>query len=359
MDVLPLHFQDLDFRHTFAPVRGRDGTVSLRWTPFGMPRIRQAVPFASFYLYGRGRTGALEGPLGTGVFVSREATDKRQGAHLYAVTAYHVAVSGGASTLRINVQHGPGLFGHRFLEREPDQWSFIPGGDDIAVLDVTDDIQKSNGDFAYRAPEKDFVSRDFMQQVSLGPGEDAFMAGLFVHSPGEYFNVPAVRFGNISQIAGLHTPVIQGNDVSRPSHIFDMHSRPGFSGSPVWVYRTPANALTGINEDGSWDLPTENNVFLKLLGIHSGQFHEDAAVAGGGTVDIPSSMTVVVPAWAISEALDLPALQEQREMREKNRLKSGAPKVRAEKVQSEPESDNPSHKEDFMSLLDAAAKEKK
>jgi hypothetical protein len=361
-----VHFQDLDFDCRFAWCRQSDGTRSLRWVPFGMPRLRQAVPFSTFYLYGRSPSGELRGPKGTGVFVARRATRAGLPAHLYAVTAYHVAVSGGASTLRINTTEKIGnkeVMRSRFIEHGPEDWQFVPGGDDIAVLDLTDEVSKHKGDFAFTVPEPDFVSVEFIKNAEVGPGEDGFMAGLFLSNPGADFNIPAVRFGNISQGANFLQPIKQGNKIARPSYVFDMHSRPGFSGSPVWIYRTPATALTGIRQDGGWDLPTENNVFLKLLGIHSGQFLEDVTIESGGANDdsnmeIPSSMTVVAPAWAITEALDLPKLKEQREMREKRIIKERGPRVRAEIASSEPATDNPTHKEDFMSLLDAAAKEK-
>jgi hypothetical protein len=172
----------------------------------------------------------------------------------------------------------------------------------------------------------------FINDAGLSLGEDGFMLGLFTGQPGLYFNLPSARFGNLSQLANFAHPIEQGHGITRPSHIFDMHSRPGFSGSPVFIFRTPLSDLTNIQEDGTYVLDlgdftsTKHDAFVKLLGIHSGQFIENAetkkAEAGrpiteGDKLRLQSSMTIIVPAWAINELLDVPALKEQREMREK------------------------------------------
>src|ERR1700730_10815269 len=62
----------------------------------------------------------------------------------------------------------------------------------------------------------------------------------------------AARFGNISLLASDDAPIEQPNQQRRPSHIFDMRSRPGFSGSPVFVYRTPSGDLRYATERGRY-----------------------------------------------------------------------------------------------------------
>jgi len=341
-----------------------------------MPRIRQELLLTTFYLFGRNpRTGKIEGPCGTGVIVSRDASARIQPypPHSYAVTAAHV-VSEGASIIRFNTLGAmPANLSYRMLEVEPHEWNWIPGGDDLAALDITDMMQPRphGSDYVRAAAEKDFVTKDFIGGVQLGPGDDALMLGLFTGNPGTEYNLPAVRFGNISQLADAKHPIEQGNGAVRPSHVFDMHSRPGFSGSPVFVYRTPDSDLTAIDEDGNFtlDLMRNDNSFLKFLGVHSGQFPErieaqkaesygQIPINDGDKLVVPSSMTVVVPAWRVSELLDMPIFKEQREMREKKAIKNGKPKIIPEVAEAAPETDNPDHKEDFTRLLNAAAKAK-
>ena len=72
------------------------------------------------------------------------------------------------------------------------------------------------------------------------------------------------------------------------SHIGDMRSRPGFSGSPVFTFRESAD----FN-----DRPTAH-----LLGIHSAQFRDDVTVRTESRelkAWVPSSMTIIVPAWTL------------------------------------------------------------
>ncbi len=60
---------------------------------------------------------------------------------------------------------------------------------------------------------------------------------------------------------------IYTHGVIRESYCVDMHSRSGFSGSPVFVYRTPGG---DFSEKGVINLSR----FMMFLGIHWGQFPE-------------------------------------------------------------------------------------
>ncbi|HEX3943953.1 MAG TPA: hypothetical protein VHW69_07695 [Rhizomicrobium sp.] len=360
-----------------------------------MPRLNKHIKECVFYLYGKDpKTGERRGPLGSGVLVERDPPDVNAllfssprispMTHVYAVTSYHAAVTKGASIIRINSIADGDFAVEQFIEREPHEWSFIPGGDDIAITDVTDDIRFESGkrfDSFNTLSESSFVTADFIKEAEITIGEDGFMLGLFTRNPGYVWIEPAARFGNLSQLAQLHNPIVQGHGIAHPSHVFDIHSRPGFSGSPVFIYRTPAADLSSFSKhpgrDHKWMLSTKNNVFLGLLGIHSGQFMDDLTASkndeaygqmpiyDGDSITVPSSMTIVAPAWAITKALDHPNLKEQREMREERSRKARKqarhgvrPEVAEAEAKAEPETDNPSHKEDFTSLLGRAARAK-
>src|SRR5271170_5484166 len=78
--------------------------------------------------------------------------------------------------------------------------------------------------------------------LEIGPGEDVFMVGRFIDHDGKDANIPSVRFGNIST---LPQPIEQpSGSTNNKSFILDLHSRTGYSGSPVFVYRTPGSDLT-------------------------------------------------------------------------------------------------------------------
>lgn len=333
-----------------------------------MPRLNRDFGHCVFYLYRLDpKNGERKGPCGSGVLVSRAASNGRLRPHVYAVTAYHVAVTHGASIIRINTARR-GTFpleeSSRFLTHEPHEWKFVRGGADIAAIDVTDEISDNllsdalEVDRIRTVEERTFADLNFTLRSQLGPGDDGFMMGLFQRNPGKKHNIPAARFGNISQIATFTDPIEQGHGSEHMSHVFDMHSRPGFSGSPVFVYRVGGSTV---------GLQQENDSFLRLLGIHSGQFQEEIeatkAEAYGGPMHlmegdkiiVPSSMAVVVPAWEITELLNSEAFRMQREAREARLTRAGKPKVIPEVAPTAPEPDNPAGKEDFMRLLDAAA----
>jgi hypothetical protein len=140
----------------------------------------------------------------------------------------------------------------------------------------------------------------------------------------------AVRFGNISV---MPQPIPQPTGSLEPSYILDVHSRSGYSGSPVFVYRTDGGDLTRSTQPIYGARAVD---FLQLLGVHWGQFPEKweieraspsatkpkaaialsdgATISGDATYIIGlSGMTMAVPAWAIRDVLDLPKLTRERE----------------------------------------------
>jgi hypothetical protein len=88
----------------------------------------------------------------------------------------------------------------------------------------------------------------------------------------------------LAMIANENVLVGQGNEVARESHLVDMRSRSGFSGSPVFVYRIQAADLSQppppLDHRGlftQYPPVTEaiKNNFMALLGIHCGQIWEE------------------------------------------------------------------------------------
>ncbi|XSG81070.1 MAG: trypsin-like peptidase domain-containing protein [Methyloligella sp. ZOD6] len=297
-----------------------------------MPAIPKNIIESVFYLYSTAND-ASEGlnPVGTG-FVVEVQNEFGLPRHHYAVTNWHVACQCG-SVIRLPSGTGdPSV-----IDLGPDQWEFIPGKYDIAVtpLNLTEQQEQaissvSTGAFV-RSPETNpFVV-----------GDDVFMLGLFVDHAGVSKNVPSARFGNISMLPDRAAPVKQPTGFKGESYVVDMHSRTGYSGSPVFAYRTFAGDLRGR----SWGYPFDIIIFnrehvgepektlqeggricvtppFNLLGIHWGQFPEQWKVERGNAksnrvpvadyVQGMSGMSVVIPSWCILEVLDLPKLKNQR-----------------------------------------------
>ena len=181
------------------------------------------------------------------------------------------------------------------------------------------------------------------------------MVGRFVEMDYGPTNSPTARFGNIS--AAL-VPVNQKGPTAgkRLGYCLDMHSRSGYSGAPVFVYRTPGTNLVHTFEHGVPDL--KRSMFC-LLGIHRGQFEEDLKISGDlkQTARGASGMTVVIPSWRIRELLNDKKLQQERARSDAiwlARDRRGGMRQGPVDESASPDEGNPTHAEDFKSLLDSA-----
>ena len=185
---------------------------------------------------------------------------------------------------------------------------------------------------------------------------------------------------------------MQDNRVKVEAYCVDLHSRSGYSGSPVFVYRTPHSDLSPPPPRRTSNLglilPGETSTFFMVLGIHFAQFPEMWEVTSAGKLRDESEgakeplltdgkfikglsgMTCVLPAWTIREVLEMPILKEMRaEAEEKTEAtfqRDGYPPIPEDSQWKEnipnsesflPPSDaNLTHREDFTDLLNAAVK---
>ena len=278
-----------------------------------MPRIPVGVIQGVFFLFRNDDPT----PRGSGFILRRPATRIFAKQHLYGVSNIHVANGDGASVIRLNTTNGSS----RLLPLRPDDWKFIKNSDDVSAIDLTDLVLPTDeiGDIW----EPDFLSQERLQVARVGPGEDAFMVGLYVNQPAGDRNNPNARFGNISRLATNDAPVLQGHGLEEPSHIVDMRSRTGFSGSPVFAYRVQLGDLERLrrgHEGLHFSVERGRDAFFGLLGVHSRQFPEtiiaENPVRPDEQLRIPSSMTVVVPAWRISALLNIDTFDGARIERE-------------------------------------------
>jgi hypothetical protein len=378
-----------------------------------MPRLNPSFIRSTIFLYEKGPDGELlPEPCGSGVIVGIFDRATPAVFHFYAVTAAHVALTGG-SVVMLNTRDRK----RRPMEFDPAEWTANREKEDLAVVDITDRIKVAkDGDEISYVPLDLFATQDFLNYVEFDVGEDGFMLGLFSGQPGIDRNAVAARFGNVSLLADKTSPIERPNTIiggdskfSSPCHVFDMHSRPGFSGSPVFVYRTPDGDLRDMSRKETRravrlpvmdsgrgrlrgatqsvemvEVDYDNNRFLRLFGIHVAQFYDEVEVtkvnagaekkgkgAGpikdGDAIRFPGSMSIIVPAWEILKLLECPDLKKQREDRKERKRRDDLndPKRGAVVLESRTETkvalepDNPSHKEDFTSLLNAAAKSHK
>jgi hypothetical protein len=260
----------------------------------------------------------------------------------YLVTNRHVVFASGASVVSLNRLDGgaPDI-----LEYEPTDWVPHPGGDDLAA--IIPNIGELRIDRHKLRPVKttELLTPDRIKQSDIGIGDDVVMVGRFVNHQGKRVNRTAIRFGNISMMT--EDIWVQADRRYQESFAVEMRSRTGFSGSPVVVYRSgtvqqDGKAFTAVN-------------FFGLLGVNWGYILDET---GENTF-----LNGVVPAWKIFELLEAPALKDKHEELEKKIIadmkkgpSSGAVQAFASGASSPPATDaNPTHREDFTNLLNAAA----
>ena len=348
----------------------------------GMPKLRSDLANAAFFLYREDpQTGKRTGPHGTGfIYGVKSERFPNQLKHYYGVSNWHLTNDLGASIIRINTESG-----HRFIDLGPEDWQFIPSGDDLSICSLIDEEKK--GDQVAHVTSGVIVDHEFIEKLEVGFGEDVFMIGLYADQHGGDKNTPAVRFGNLSLLADEKAPIEQPNGMMRPSHLVDMRSRTGFSGSPVSLYRIPDNDLSTL---GSPPKPPRNTPLpsgyhqrsrlIALLGVHCGQYWDKVEVrkspptrrnrvgdpiAEGDNLYIPGAMNIVVPAWRITELLNLEVFQLARKERDERLADAVLKRAKPEfvDVKDVPETNdagsnntNPKHREDFTRLVGAAAR---
>jgi hypothetical protein len=386
--IYSINWHDLEFERIPVEFHSACGVPQIRWERVGMPRIPQGVIDGVFYLY-RDRNDAIAGrsPGGTGFIIRYDGTFNEMvpGHHFYGVTNWHVACADGFSTIRLNKIDG----GTDVIELGPEDWTFMPGKYDVAVVPLVLDSNVHNvssistHQFS-RKPEHDLGS-------NIGVGEDVFMIGLFIDHDGKTTNVPSARFGNISMLPNPNATIEQPTEYRGESYVVDMHSRTGFSGSPVYVFRTFGSDLTRAMGHDFEEIEIDNaqiegtygtrmrarggriraRSLFQLLGIHWGQFPErwelrdksklkesrKDLIVEGGYVEGMSGMTCVIPAWNIMEVLDMPVLKDLRHPGIAAAKKANATKPKSESSRSASD-ENPTHLEDFTRLADLAARKK-
>jgi hypothetical protein len=297
--------------------------------------------------------------------------------HYYGITNRHLSQAQGATIIRLNTRDG----GSRRLEYGPHDWQFIGDHDDLSAIDLTDDLKEADQISVF--PENSFTTKEMIEKMYISYGEELCMLGFFVDHGAGKRNKPAARFGNLSLLADDEVLVEQPHGILRPSHIVDMRSRTGFSGSPVIAWRMDFRLL-GMQDmykpfaaEQSRHFFGSPNVadvrwYMGLFGIHCGQYRDEVTVLAANRSDaerigdpiregdmlyIQSGMTIVIPAWRISELLDLEVFEMARQDRDERRREGWAkrPTPEAESASSSTDA-NPTHREDFTRLLGAAVR---
>ncbi len=247
-----VRLRDLDFDWRYIWGRDYGGNLSWIWSRIGMPRIKRNMELCAFYLYRQNPhpAGGIEGPGATGFFVARKSDKLAWLYHVYAVSNAH-NINQGWSFIRVNTKDGA----TRFINIPADDWA-TSSTVDLSVVDVTDLLSLNPGSASWSddiswIDEQHFLTREFIQASDVGIGDNTLMLGMFADHYGGSKNLPVGRFGNIASLPHDSAPVrlSAADRFVCPSYLNDTRSRGGFSGSPVWVYRTTSDDLTHLPFD--------------------------------------------------------------------------------------------------------------
>jgi hypothetical protein len=252
-----LRIADLGFATVPVVRYSSGGTPWTKSVPVGMPKISDKVLDCACYLY-QSREAAESGQqFGGTAFLVTIPSEVQGKVFVIAVTNWHVAVRDGFSVLRVNNRAG----GVDIFEFGPEDWDFDPRYD-VAVRPIRLDPESHK--YATVGIHT-FVTKDERKRLEVGPGDDVFMVGRFVDHDGGAVNSPSLRFGNIS----MHPTTVEvPKGKKTEAYCIDMHSGPGYSGSPVFVYRTAGQDLSQGN------IVSIGPPLFAFLGIHYAQFPE-------------------------------------------------------------------------------------
>lgn len=250
----------------------------------------------------------------------------------YVVTNQHV-VNAGGHWVRLN--HPGGTYCAHIL---PDQWIPSPDGDDfaLAILALPEFV------VPYELSLDSLgLTRDEVQTLKVGPGDEAYMVGRFIAHGGRATNNPIARFGSVALMPNPTELVRDGRDKDVEAYLIEMRSHAGFSGSAVFLL-IPQNSFRGTFGDTSMDDMTTR---FRLLGIDTGHkidplFLQERDIRGRWRKDSDkcvahsSDIAIVAPIWKVVDLLN-------REDLAKERKRLGV-KLEKRRAAEAPASDNPS-----------------
>jgi hypothetical protein len=315
-------------------------------------RIRKSVLFI-----GTATTGGLFTPKGTGFVTIFEIGEK---VFQTLVTAKHVIdlVPTKEVAIRVNTWQGQA----RIVRIRKDWW-FPHPDPNIDLMVAPTGLSREEFDILHLPINGKY---DMTPQPGAAfpaaLGDDVFIAGMFVSRMGETKNIPIARFGNISAMPEEKIRTAYGY---HDAYLVESRSIDGLSGSPVFV-PTPHFVYDGkqvsVNQDFRYTLI---GMVLGHPRAHNPDDLVEMPVRGRAKktklapVPLNTGIAVVLPIADIIAAIDQPVIRKNREEALRQEAKDRTFKADGA-AESEPPTtaDNPSHREDFTSLLRAAATRK-
>lgn len=267
--------------------------------------------------------------------------------HIYLITARHVidgirnVSPNGKIFIRLNLTSG----GIKIVESCIDDWKFHATREVDAAALLAPNSWLEELDFAMVT--KELVADDVViKEHEIGPGQDVFIAGLFINHYGQHRNIPIIRVGNIAAMPEEKVSMkLDGmTKISAHAYLIESRSIKGLSGSPVFTYRdtwggpqigelsstpysigesttisTGATIGTGTMWINETPLITTGRPSYYWLGLVHGHWEAELVSSDVEDIDdeikeyVNTGIAIVVPATDVWEVLDHPDFVEHRE----------------------------------------------
>jgi hypothetical protein len=251
--------------------------------------------------------------MGTAYFANKAVPiigEKRTGL-TYAITARHVIEAVQKHTvddkvyLRVNALAG----GTNYCAIQIGEWkSHQSRNIDCAVtpFNLREDLVSKAIIMDYR------LTGEQILQHEIGPGDDLFFPGLFIHHPGKEVNIPIVRTGTIAAMPSEVQTETQG---LMRAYLIEARSIGGLSGSPVFLHLSGPRALRVQENSGAgWN----HFIFFGMVQGHYGvrdilDAVEEDILVDRRTKSVNLGIALVVPADDIDRVLEQPEMVHARE----------------------------------------------
>lgn len=281
----------------------------------------------------------------------------------YLITVRHVAriLEGSPFVLRVNRLNDAGAV---LLGVDTAKWLYHPNSKvDLAALAIK--LTSGTGINAQHVREEDLLTPERLSNDAIDVGDMCYTVGLFRFIFGKQKNFPLVHSGNIALMppTGETIPVWNAETKSVEQvegYLIESRALHGASGSPVFARMTIRADLGLVDPDdpSKPSVPAMGDSKIKLLGVYQGAWFlpPDATLADGirvpRDVNVPVGIGVVIPAGKIVELLETDELRKSRE----KALSNAAQMTGISEAVLPSNDENPTHREDFKSLLVKAAK---
>lgn len=283
------------------------------------------------------------------------------------VTAKHVIdkiKSHGSSEVHVRLNtHGGAA---RIMAAKVEHWHNHPNPQiDVAVcpsvipLEVFDIMHVPISD-------KDVLTPELVSRENVGVGDEVFIAGMFVARLGEAKNIPIIRVGTI---AAMQSEPIKTTFGYHHAYLVELRSIDGLSGSPVFLNLPPITHESGKvrfrNSKSRPFYPMGMLLGHDQVGSHGDRIEieqpnltrpEKKKKLLEVTAPLNTGIGIVLPIEIVKEAINQPKLEELRKIAMKNKYNTFKADAAGEAASPQASDANPTHLEDFRTLLTAASK---